>query len=330
VELRVGVVGVGVMGTYHAQNYAGLPGVRLVGVADPNPLRRRAIEQELEVPAFPEAELLLGQVDAVSIASPTSLHFAQAKMFLQAGVHVLLEKPMTSSLPEARHLVALAEERGLILQVGHIMRFYRAISELTRMAHSPWFLEARRMGNNRRIRDIGAILDLMIHDLDLALLLLKEWPVRWSVVGQQLEGLEEHAHAVLDFPSGARAVFTASRISPQLERSFTVTQQAEVIRLEFNSDHTEVAVHRLIKGESNDEREQVRVERTSFLNENPLRRQLRHFVDRIVKGRPPFVTLEDDLRALELALLLSEELKPGRAANYPTYPADQGSAVHKA
>lgn len=313
-ELKVGVVGVGVMGTYHAQIYAGLPGVRLVGVADPDPERRRVIEQDLEVPAYPEAEALLGQVQAVSIASPTLLHYPQVRMFLQAGVHVLVEKPMTPTLPQAKELVNLAAQEGLVLQVGHVMRFYKAVNELPRMLKRPWVLETRRLGNNRRIRDIGVILDLMIHDLDLVLLLLRQRPHRYSVVGQEVDGLDEYANAVLDFPSGARAVLTASRVSPQTERSLSLTQDGEVIRLDFGSEYTEVATHRFpakYREYSNGNgRVQEQVERTSILNDNPLRRQLKHFVDRIQKGTPPLVTLEDDLLALELALELTRSLKP--------------------
>lgn len=315
-ELNIGVVGVGVMGTYHAQVYAGLPGVRLVGVSDPDPFRQAAIEQDLEVPAFTNPEDLLGKVQAVSIASPTSLHYEQARMFLNAGVHVLVEKPMTRTMHEARELVRLAEKNDLVLQVGHIVRFYRAVSELKQLVSGPWVLEARRVGNNRRIRDIGVVLDLMIHDLDLVLLLLKERPNRYNVVGRQVDGLDEYAQAVLDFPSGARALFTASRISPLSERSLTITQPGEVLRLDFNSEFTELSLHRAPpsvedpdKVEPNG-RTQVQVERTAIHNDNPLRRQLKHFVDRIQKGEPPLVTLEDDLLALELALELSTAMQP--------------------
>ncbi|RIH81375.1 scyllo-inositol 2-dehydrogenase (NAD(+)) [Meiothermus luteus] len=315
-ELNVGVVGVGVMGTYHAQVYAGLPGVRLVGVADPDPFRQAAIEQDLEVPAYPNPEDLLGKVQAVSIASPTSFHYEQARMFLEAGVHVLLEKPMTRTLREAQDLVRVAERRGVILQVGHIVRFYRAVGDLMQMVRNPWVLEARRMSNNRRIRDIGVVLDLMIHDLDLVLLLLREKPLRYSVVGRQVDGLDEFAQAVVDFPSGARALFTASRISPQAERSLTITQPGEVLRLDFNSEYTELSVHRSPPVHPDPDRTvpngrtQVQTERIAIHNENPLRRQLKHFVDRIQKDEPPLVTLEDDLQALELALELSHALQP--------------------
>ncbi|MDX2007443.1 MAG: Gfo/Idh/MocA family oxidoreductase [Meiothermus sp.] len=315
-ELKVGVVGVGVMGTYHAQVYAGLPGVKLVGVADPDPFRQAAVEQDLEVPAHTNLEDLLGKVQAVSIASPTSYHFRQAAMCLEAGVHVLLEKPMTRTMQEARELVRLAERHGVVLQVGHIVRFYRAVGDLMNLVNKPWVLEARRMGNNRRIRDIGVVLDLMIHDLDLVLLLLKEKPSRFSVVGRQVEGLDEYAQAVVDFPSGARALFTASRMSPQTERSLTITQPGEIVRLDFNSEFTELSLHRAPPTQPDPDkvepsgRTQVQVERTAIHNDNPLRRQLKHFVDRIQKGEAPLVTLEDDLQALELALELSAALQP--------------------
>lgn len=308
-ELKVGVVGVGVMGTYHAQIYAGLPGVKLVGVADPDPMRRRVIEQDLEVPAYADPEALLGQVQAVSIASPTSHHYRQTRLFLEAGVHVLVEKPMTPSLQQARELVQLAERRGLVLQVGHIMRFYQAVADLPNLVGNPWVIEARRVSNNRRIRDIGVILDLMIHDLDLILLLLREKPMRYTVVGQALDGRDEYAHAVLEFPSGTQAVLTASRVSPQPERSLTIAQPGEVVRMDFTNDpYTELSIHRAMSNGELGSPTHVHVERTSIHNENPLRRQLKHFVDRIQRDDPPLVTLEDDLLALEMALELSKTL----------------------
>ncbi len=313
-ELKVGVVGVGVMGTYHSQVYAGLPGVKLVGVSDPDPFRQASIHQDLEVPAYSNPEELLGKVDAVSIASPTSFHFEQATMFMKAGVHVLVEKPMTRSMDEARKLVEISEKMGVVFQVGHIVRFYRAVADLKNKISAPWMLEARRLGNNRRIRDIGVVLDLMIHDLDLVLLLLRERPHRFDVSGHEVDGMVEYAQAVLDFPSGARALFTSSRVSPMSERSLTITQPGEILRLDFNSEYTELAVHRSGESLDNldliDDRTRERVERTAIHNDNPLRRQLKHFVDRIQKNEEPIATLEDDLLALELALKLSETLQP--------------------
>jgi predicted dehydrogenase len=315
-ELKVGVVGVGVMGTYHSQVYAGLPNVKLVGVSDPDPFKQAVIQQDLEIPAYSNPEELLGKVQAVSIASPTSLHYDQVKMFLEAGVHVLVEKPMTRSLEEAQKLVALSEKMGLVFQVGHIVRFYRAVADLKAKVNQPWVLEARRLGNNRRIKDIGVVLDLMIHDLDLVLLLLRERPNRFDVSGREIDGMFEYAQAVLDFPSGARALFTSSRVSPMSERSLTITQPGEVLRLDFNSEVTELSVHRspeahedLDMAEPTD-RTQERVERTAIHGDNPLRRQLKHFVDRIQKNEAPIATLEDDLLALELALKLTDSLKP--------------------
>ncbi|AEB11096.1 Gfo/Idh/MocA family protein [Marinithermus hydrothermalis] len=306
-ELNVGVVGVGVMGTYHAQIYAGLPGARLVGVADPDPLRRQVLERDLEVPAYADPYALIGKVDAVSVASPTSLHYEHVKTFLEAGVHVLVEKPMVPRLEEARHLAALAERKGLVLQVGHIMRFYRAVEEMPRLLRNPIVIEARRVGNNRRIRDIGVILDLMIHDLDVLLLLLRERPRRWQVVGHHLGAVEEYAHAVLEFPSGTKAVLTASRLSAQAERSLAITQEDEVIRMDFTNDpYTEVSIYRAA-GEQNGKTE-VQVARTSIHNENPLRRELKHFIDRILRGVEPIGTLEDDLTTLEIALALRQSL----------------------
>lgn len=306
-ELKAGVVGVGVMGTYHARIYAGLPGVRLVGVADPSAKRRTALSEELEVVAHADPLAMVGGLDVVTIAAPTSKHFELVRAYLNGGVHVLVEKPMASDLIQAQALAALAERHGLILQVGHIMRFYQAVEELPRLIDRPITLEARRMSGTRRIQDIGVILDLMIHDLDLFLLLLKSRPTSWHVVGYRIGEHEEFAHAVLNFPGDVKAMLTASRISPLIERSLTITQPREVVRLDFTKDpYTEISIHRAV-GETNG-KSQMQVERTSIQNENPLYREIKHFADRVQKGLDPLATLEDDLQALELALTLQDAL----------------------
>lgn len=306
-ELKVGVVGVGVMGTFHAQVYAGLPGVKLVGVADPNPERLRAIERDLEVPGFLEAEDLLGRVDAVSIASPTSWHYRTTRPFLERGIHVLVEKPLAPSLAESEALAALSAASGTVLQVGHIMRFYKAVERLPELIKLPIAIEARRMGNTRRVKDIGVILDLMIHDIDLLLLLLREQPSSWHVAGRRYGEHEEYAHAVLEFPSGVQAALTASRVSAQSRRLLTITQPDGVVEMDFTNDpYTEVSIYRA-EGEQNGKTE-VQVSRVSIHNENPLRREIKHFLDRIQRGAAPVGTLEDDLTTLRIALALREEL----------------------
>jgi len=170
--VRVGVIGVGALGQHHARVYAGLPGVDLVGVYDTNHARAREVADRHGGQAFATLEALLGGVRAVSVAAPTVDHHRLARQALEAGRDVLVEKPMTSTLEEADDLIAVAEERKAVLQVGHIERFNPATDVLKATVRKPRFIEVHRLGSfSARSLDVDVVLDLMIHDLDIVLCL---------------------------------------------------------------------------------------------------------------------------------------------------------------
>jgi predicted dehydrogenase len=222
--LRIGVVGVGHLGKEHARILAGLEGVRLVGVADVNFEQAQAVAHKHGVQAYRDYQDLLGEVDAACIVAPTSLHAAIATPFLRRGISLLVEKPITNTLHDAALLVELAERSGALLQIGHIERFNPAFEELVQRSLQPRWIRAQRVGPfTGRSTDIGVVLDLMIHDLDLLLALVKS-PVRsvealgMSVFG----GHEDVANARLHFVNGCVADVTASRASPVAQRTWQI------------------------------------------------------------------------------------------------------------
>jgi predicted dehydrogenase len=213
--LQAAVIGIGSLGRYHAQKYAALDGVELYAVADLDETRARAVAEELGCRATSDYRELLPHVDLVSVVVPTEAHFDVASACLKAGVHVLVEKPITRTLEEADALIALARERKLILSVGHLERFNPAFAELSGMLDRPFFMEAERLGGFKgRGTDVDVVLDLMIHDLDLMLAIMPSKVVSVSACGfRVLTDLVDIANARFEFADGAVADLSASRVS---------------------------------------------------------------------------------------------------------------------
>lgn len=253
-SLRAAVIGVGYLGRFHAQKYAALPDVELVGVADPNPATAERVAAELGVTAFASHRELFGKVDLVSIASTTESHHAIARDCLAAGLHVLVEKPVTVTVAEADELIALADTGQRILQVGHLERYNPAWLAVRDKIGAPLFFEAHRMAPFKpRGIDVSVVLDLMIHDLDLILPLanspIKE--IRASGVSVLTDGVDI-ANARLEFANGCVANITASRTSTASLRRMRIFQHNEYLSVDFGE--RKVSVTRksdaLIEGES--------------------------------------------------------------------------------
>ena len=303
-RLQLAVVGVGVMGRYHANIYAVLPHVDLVAVVDPSAERRKEACDTFGCRAYGTIDDLIDRedVDAVSVAAPTSLHYAITRKLLQHDLHVLVEKPVATSVSDARELAALSRSRGLVLQVGHITRFFQAVRLLSERIEDPYFVEARRLVPNARIKDVGVILDLMIHDIDIVLGLVASPVVDMSVAGQILNGSthEDVAAAQIRFENGCIARFLASRAAPDAERTLAVSEIDQTIRLDFGKEpYTEVAIYRPVPGPRGTSH--VQMDRHVVHEDNPLRKELEHFLARIRQTSDPIGTLDDDLRSLELA-----------------------------
>jgi predicted dehydrogenase len=240
-KVRVGVIGVGYLGKYHAEKYSHMNAVELVGVVDIDPLKAQKIAKQVNTRAFAHYDQLFGKVDAVSIAVPTPVHYTVGKAFLNRDVDVLIEKPMTTSIEEADELIKTAEAGELILQVGHLERFNPATVALQDIVNRPLFIEAHRLSVFKdRNTDVSVVLDLMIHDIDLILNFVQAEVKSIHAAGAPV--ICEHvdiANVRLEFDSGCVANVTASRISAKNERKIRIFQKDAYISVDFaNHDIT--------------------------------------------------------------------------------------------
>lgn len=303
--LRVAVVGVGHVGALHAQIYARLPGARLVAVCDINPARAREVAAPLGCRAATDLRELLGEVDAASVAVPTSLHHAVSAQLLESGVHVLIEKPIATSLAEADAMVDLAARKQLTLQVGHIERFNAAIHAAKGYLTHPRFLEAHRLSPYPfRGTDVSVILDVMIHDLDLVLELVGSPPCRIDAVGiPVLSGSEDIANARMVFPSGCVANLTASRVSDETTRRLRVFQEDAYLSIDYKQQAVELA--RKVGGA-------IRREELPVNRRPPMDEELASFLEAVQSGRPPLVTGAHARKALAVALEIEHVMRRQR------------------
>ena len=299
--LRVGVVGVGYLGRFHALIYARMPEVELVGVVDRDAERARQVAAEAGCRVWSEAKALAGAVDAVSIAVPTTSHLAVAGPLLARGIHVLLEKPIAATREDGERLVALAAQSGAMLQIGHLERFNAGVMALAEQIDRPRFVEAQRMGRFvERATDVDVVSDLMIHDIDIILSLMEAQPRSVSAVGTPV--LTDHvdiANARLEFANGAVANAVASRVSDKTTRRIRVFQERKYLSLDFMEQTIDLAYPRFRPGGSRPEivRERIRVEPVK-----PLDRELEAFVACVRSGHRPLVHGQVGLEALEVAL----------------------------
>ncbi len=300
-KIRVGVVGVGALGQHHARVYASMPQVSLVGVVDALPARAAEIAGALDTRAVSDYRELLGRVDAVSIATPTTLHAEIGERFLRAGTHVLVEKPISNTLEDAQRLISAAKENRRVLQVGHLERFNPAVRALREIVKRPRFFEAHRMGLfSPRSLDIDVILDLMIHDLDIIALLVPSPPAKISAVGLPiLTRRIDIANARIEFADGCVANVTASRVSMEKIRKLRLFQAREYISLDYTRQ--DVAIYSLT-GAPGTEGNQILSRKLAPEHKEPLVQELDAFLN-AARGRGPVeCTGEEGMKALGLAL----------------------------
>ncbi|MET0103776.1 MAG: Gfo/Idh/MocA family oxidoreductase [Sedimenticola sp.] len=306
-KLRVGVVGVGYLGRFHALIYSRMSNVELVGVADINKETARSVAGECGCEAFELGKDLLGKVDAVSIVVPTTHHLDEARPFLENGVHMLLEKPIASTVEEGREIVRIAEEGGAILQIGHLERFNAGVMSLAERIVRPRFIEAHRMGGFvARATDVDVVSDLMIHDIDIILSLVKSEITSISAVGTPV--LTQHvdiANARLEFANGTVANVIASRVSEKQTRRIRVFEENRYESLDFVKQRIETAYPKPRPGE---EWPEVVVEQLDVEPVKPLDAELAAFVDCINDGARPLVDGQTGQEALEVAMRVKAEI----------------------
>jgi predicted dehydrogenase len=310
-KISTAVIGVGYLGRFHAQKYAVLPSSRLVGVVDSNGKSRDAVAAELGVPAFADHRELIGKVDAVSIVTHTPAHFAIAADFLRAGVHVLVEKPMTETLEQARELIALAKQVGRVLQVGHLERFNAAILAAEPVLREPRFLECHRLAPFReRGTDVNVVLDLMIHDIDIVQSIVKSPLVSVDAVGTPVFSDEiDIANARLRFANGCVANTTASRVSLKTERKLRIFQDDAYLSMDLQQKILTV-IRKKPPGAPSGPLPVV-IEEQNLEQGDALKAEIESFLACVRSGAEPVVSGEDGLRALETALRITEQVRSG-------------------
>ncbi|MEA3149719.1 MAG: hypothetical protein QOD56_658 [Gammaproteobacteria bacterium] len=305
--MRTAVIGVGYLGRFHAQKYALLHNSRLVGIADPSAAVRNAVAAELGVPAHADYRELLGKVDAVSIVTPTPLHFSVAKEFLDAGAHVLVEKPMTVTIEEGSALIEAARSAGRILQVGHLERFNAAVQAVQPILTVPRFIESARLAPfKHRGTDVDVVLDLMIHDIDLILSIVRSPVVAVDAIGSSVFSKEiDIANARLRFANGCVANATASRVSLKTERRLRLFQDDAYVSVDL---HQKVLTVIRKAGGGADGMPQVAIEENTYEQGDALKAEIEAFLEAAATGTAPPVTGEDGLLALRTAVSIAEQV----------------------
>ncbi|MFH1201730.1 MAG: Gfo/Idh/MocA family oxidoreductase [Candidatus Omnitrophota bacterium] len=302
-KIPVGVIGVGYLGLRHAQTYKQLPQAELVAISDIDEHRLKEASSTLNVNSISQYRTLFSKVKAVSIATPTITHYEIAKDCLRHGIDVLIEKPITTGLVDAASLIKLAQKNKLILQVGHVERFNSAFLAVSKIAKHPRFIECHRLSPfPGRSLDIGVVEDLMIHDIDIILGLVKSEIKEISAVGVNvLTPFEDIANARLVFKDGCVCNLTASRISDEPMRKFRIFLEDTYISLDYKNQAADV--YKKIGGKIH--KTQLPVEK----DQHPLKRELHSFLDCVASRQCPTVSGIEAFKALSVALKIKEKIR---------------------
>ncbi len=304
-QVKVAVIGAGHLGKIHARIYSQCKEVELIGICDIDQKKAKIVATDFQTKSFADYKRLLDKIDAVSIATPTSKHFSIAKDFLAHKVHVMVEKPITTTLVEAEKLVTLARKNRRILQVGHVERFNPAIRVIQRLCQDPKFIECHRLSPYpKRGTDVSVVLDLMIHDIDIILSLVKSPLKSYHALGVNvLSSCADIANTRLLFKNGTVCNITASRISDDAMRKIRIFQKDSYISLDYISQkiiYYKKTSAKIIKKE-------IRVTK-----KEPLVEELHSFIRCIKKGKSPVVCGEDAKEALAIALSLTRQIQRHR------------------
>jgi len=338
-KLKVAVLGTGALGKEHARLYADLAAtgsVQFAGVYDAAPETARKVSERFHVPRFSSVQETAEASDALSIVTPTTTHFELAKILIQLGKHLLIEKPMTANAAEAAELVELAGRHGCVLQVGHVERFNPVFTYLQEVAADPRFIEVHRLSPfPARSTDIGVVLDLMIHDLDVVLAFVKAPIANIDAVGiPVLSQTEDIANARLRFANGCVANLTASRVSPERMRKIRVfsagpvtsyisldyrAQEGFIYRIAREGEEESSLLKKLLRGKESSivsefGGKRIVREPVPITKEEPLKLELQHFVDCVRQQQTPLVSGESAKRALDLAFEITRQIQSSPAA----------------
>ncbi len=313
-RIRAGVVGVGYLGRWHAEKYAGLDNTVLAGVVDADETQAKAIAEKLGTRAYTDYRDLYGIVDAVSIAVPTALHYEVAKAFLENGVDVLIEKPITTTVKQADELIEIAQRNNKIIQVGHLERFNPAIVSVRDLILDPVFIESNRLSIFQpRGTDVSVVHDLMIHDIDLILHFVKSGVHYCHALGTPLVTQSvDIANAHIEFENGATANVTASRISGKTERKIRLFQKDGYLSIDF-ANRAITHIRRAGAGEENCAIPGMHMENRSFEQGDALKEEIVSFVHAVETRSEPEVSGQMGRDALALAVDIVRQIDAAMA-----------------
>ncbi|HEY7758496.1 MAG TPA: Gfo/Idh/MocA family oxidoreductase [Burkholderiales bacterium] len=307
--LRAAVIGAGYLGNFHAQKYAALDGATLEGVVDIDAQRAAAVAHAVGARAFTDYRALLARIDVASIVVPTELHYEVAKTCLEAGVHILVEKPVTRTVQEAAELVEVAARRARVFQVGHLERFNPAILAVRDQITRPLFIESDRLAVFKpRGIDVNVVLDVMIHDIDLILSFARSEITAVRASGfPVLTPAVDIANARIEFADGCVADVSASRVSQQSLRKLRIFQPDQYISVDCENFHVRT-VRKDGSGIGPDGMPRIVSAEQQFEKADPLLAEIRSFLEAVRTGQPPPVSGEDGRRALEVALEVCRQM----------------------
>lgn len=325
-KLNIGVVGTGHLGKLHIKMFSENENCNLIGINDSNIEQVKLAADKFSVKVFDSLESLLENVNAISIAATTSAHYELAKECLQAGKHIFIEKPITATIPEAEEIVELANALNLILQVGHIERFNPALVSMEKYIIDPKFIQTDRLAQfNPRGTDVAVVLDLMIHDIDIILSLIKSKVENIEANGVAVVSDNiDIANARIQFENGSVANVTASRISQKKMRKMRIFQRDSYVALDFVTGVSEVyrllpvdqeVEHSLISfGEIGvgDKKKRLVYEQPEHKHVNALKYELQLFVDSVLENKKPVITGSDGLRALRIAKIIIDKIQSSK------------------
>ena len=319
VECKIGVVGVGKMGEYHVGVLSDMREASLVGIVDSDQKRAKIVSERYGTSNYKNYKDLFKKVDAVVVAVPTSMHYSIGKEFIEAGIHTLLEKPCTDDLGQAEELFDIAAEKNVTLHIGHVERFNGAVQELFKIVKDPIYIECRRMSPfSARNMDAGVVLDIMIHDIDIVLNLVESDVVNINVIGNSVfSKRDDIVNAQIEFKNGCIANLLASRVSQNKVRTLEVTQKESSILLDYTEQ--EIFVHRQSSSESQLSPGSLRykqeslVERIFVHKDNPLKLELKHFIDCAANSSRGKLAVKKELNSLNIALQILRHYKSGRS-----------------
>ncbi len=300
-RIRVAVIGVGKLGSRHAEMYSKMPEVELVGICDTSEVKANEVALHCKTKAFSNYRDLLGIVDAASIVVPSDKHHVISKDFLVKGIHLLIEKPITTTLADADDLLALAKKHHALIQVGHIERFNSAIRTIKNIIKNPRFIECHRLGPyDPRVADVGVTLDLMIHDIDIVMDLVKS-PVKHidSVGACILSKTEDIANARVRFENNVVCNLTASRVTPDVQRRIRIFQDNAYITLDYVRQEAEIYTK---------ENSHINHKKIDITKSDSLREELTDFIECVQSKRKPLVSGEEGREALAVALEISKQI----------------------